>query len=67
MLGPVPVQEGCGHIDESPSEHQKYNERLSHLFYEERLRELVLISLEKVQNRDLINVYKYLKAGYKED
>ncbi|GAB0177744.1 translation initiation factor IF-2-like [Grus japonensis] len=41
---------------------------LEYLSYEERLRELGTVrSREEKAQRDLINMYKYLKGGWKED
>ncbi|KAJ7408884.1 hypothetical protein WISP_118038 [Willisornis vidua] len=45
-LGP-PVQEGCGPVGASPEEAMRMVRGLEHLFCEDKLRKLGLLSLEK--------------------
>lgn len=48
------VQKGCGHIGESSV---KWMKRLEHLSWEEKLKELGLLSLEKtIFGKDLTNI-----------
>ena len=41
---------------------------VEHVIYEDKLRELILLSLEKRRIwRDLVSVFNYLKVNYRED
>lgn len=62
------VQERHGHSGDCPKKATNMIQGLEYLSYEERLRELGQFSLSQRKLReDLINVYKLLKGGCKND
>jgi len=62
------AQEGCGAAGVSPEESMKMLRGVEYLTYEDRLRRLDLLSLEKRRLRlDLTVAFQYLKGAYKQN
>ena len=62
------AQEGCGAVGTGPEEAMKMLRGLQHLCYEDRLRELVLFSLEKRRVLEILIVAcQYLRGAYMEE